>query len=306
MLESRRQKSPSKVGFPWLSRVRKCFTMHKGPVFVGLAFAGLLSGHSVDAGIAWDDGIISERIVRAAISGVERLTSIVGKSSGLPLRADGGGDGGGSDGSGSGDGSSGDGTGDSTSTDSTSTDSTAAPDGSAAAPSSDPTADPNAVTQNADETENALTPEMNAIMSIPTTDPRGGTVTPTTTTTTDDALDDVPVGAPGASGLRGVTPAAAPVDVGIHAVIVSGAMTPWDAIGKVPGVGTVTVTGGIVALGTTPIRGEPPGGGPQPSWLRLVPDLDLLNGSVIPPVVPNVIDVRITRYSIEAVEKPNN
>src|SRR5271165_6444457 len=166
MLESRRQKSPSKVGFPWLSRVRKCFTMHKGPVFVGLAFAGLLSGHSVDAGIAWDDGIISERIVRAAISGVERLTSIVGKSSGMPLRADGGGDGGGSDGSGSGDGSSGDGTGDSTSTGST-----AAPDDPAADPSTDPdnvavapteptdptvpTADPNAVTQNAEETENA-------------------------------------------------------------------------------------------------------------------------------------------------------
>src|SRR5208283_1192956 len=204
MLESRRQKSPRKVGFPWLSRVRKCFTMHKGPVFVGLAFAGLLSGHSVDAGIVWDDGIISERIVRAAISGVERLTSIVGKSGGLPLRADGGGDGDGSDGSGSGDGSSGDGTGDSTSADSTST---AAPDGPAADPSSDPTADPNAVTQNADQTENALTPEMNAIVSIPTTDPRGDAVT-APSTTTDNALDDATAGAPGASGLRGVTPAA--------------------------------------------------------------------------------------------------
>jgi len=146
---------------------------------------------------------------------------------------------------------------------------------------------------------------MNAIVSIPTTDPRGDAVT-APSETTDNALDDATAGVPGASGLRGVTPAAAPVDVGIHAVIVSGAMTPWDAIGKVPGVGMVTVTGGIVALGTTPIRGEPPGGGPQPSWLRLVPDLDLLNGSVIPPVVPNVIDVRITRYSIEAVEKPNN
>jgi hypothetical protein len=89
-------------------------------------------------------------------------------------------------------------------------------------------------------------------------------------------------------------------------VIVSGAQSPWDAIGKVAGVGTVTVTGGIIALGKTPIPGEPPGGGPQPSWLRLVPDLKLLNGSVIPPVVPNVIDIRIVRYSVEAVEKPKN
>src|SRR5208282_4920420 len=249
--------------------------MHKRRVFVGLAFAGLLSGQSVDAGTVWDDGIISGRIVRAGISGVEWLTSLVGKSSGMPLRADGGGDGGGSDGSGSSDGSSGDGTGDSTDTDSTGTDSTAAPDDPAADPSTDPDNVAVAPTEPTDPTDPTnITPELNAIMSIPTTDPRGSAVTPTTTpTTTDDALDDMPIGAPGASGSGGV----APVDVGIHAVIVSGAMTPWDAIGKVPGVGTVTVTGGIVALGTTPIRGEPPGGGPQPSWLRLVPDLNLLN-----------------------------
>ena len=30
-----------------------------------------------------------------------------------------------------------------------------------------------------------------------------------------------------------------------------------------------------------------------PAWLRLIPDLRLLNGSAIPPVVPNVINVRI-------------
>ena len=179
----------------------------------------------------------------------------------------------------------------------------------------DPSTDPNAapVTNVAVATpaaptdptteQNTVTPEMNAIMSIPTTDPRGTDVT--TLTTTDNAAADTADDTPGAGGQGGATPAA-PVDVGINAVIVSGAQSPWDAIGKVPGVGTVTVTGGIVALGTTPLPGEPPGGGPQPPWLRLVSDLKLLDGSVIPPVVPNVIDVRITRYSIEAVEKPNN
>jgi hypothetical protein len=76
-------------------------------------------------------------------------------------------------------------------------------------------------------------------------------------------------------------------------VVVSGAQSPWDAIKKAPGVRNVIVTGGIIGLGTTPIDGEISGGGPQPAWLRLIPDLRLLSGAVIPPVVPNVIDIRI-------------
>ena len=75
-------------------------------------------------------------------------------------------------------------------------------------------------------------------------------------------------------------------NIEIHAVIVSAAQSPWDAIKRAPGVGTITVVGGIVALGKTPIPGEIPGGGPQPDWLRLIPDLRLLNGSMIPPVDP--------------------
>ncbi len=47
----------------------------------------------------------------------------------------------------------------------------------------------------------------------------------------------------------------------------------------------IIVTGGIIALGKTPIPGDIPGGGPQPAWLRLIPDLRLLDGSAIPPVV---------------------
>jgi hypothetical protein len=32
--------------------------------------------------------------------------------------------------------------------------------------------------------------------------------------------------------------------------------------------------------------------------VRIIPDPDLLNGSKIPPLVPNVIDVRITHYEV--------
>jgi hypothetical protein len=67
----------------------------------------------------------------------------------------------------------------------------------------------------------------------------------------------------------------------------------------------VIVTGGIVALGKTPIPGEVPGGGPEPPWLRVIPDLRLLNGSVIPPVVPNIIDIRIMNCPI-SIEQINN
>ena len=236
--------------------MREVFTTSKRRVCVGVVIALILGGQSLKAGIIWDSGIFSENILRTAISGVKGLISLAGRARGLPLRTDGSGDGDGSDGSGSGDGSGGDGTGDSTSTDSTST---AASDDPAADPGADPDAAPttvavpNAPSDPTDPTP-TLTPELNAIMSIPTTDPRGSAATLTPLpTTTDDALDDVPIGAPGASEFGEV----APVDVEIHAVIVSGAMTPWDAIGKVPGVGTVTVTGGIVALGTTPIRGNP-------------------------------------------------
>lgn len=131
-----------------------------------------------------------------------------------------------------------------------------------------------------------------AIMSIPTTDPRGGfDSTPTTN-----------AGTPGSGGtIAPGAPPAAPVDVYISAVIVSAAQSPWDAIKRTPGVRNVIVTGGIIALGKTPIPGEIPGGGPEPMWLRVIPDPRLLNGSVIPPVVPNIIDVRIVNCPIKVV-----
>jgi hypothetical protein len=129
-------------------------------------------------------------------------------------------------------------------------------------------------------------------MSIPTTDPRGG----------EEVSAPVNNGIPGGAAPALGGPGAAPVDVAINAVIVSAAQSPWDAIRRAPGVRNVIITGGIIALGKTPIPGEIPGGGPQPAWLRLIPDLRLLNGSAIPPVVPNVIDVRIMNFPIKIEE----
>jgi hypothetical protein len=88
-------------------------------------------------------------------------------------------------------------------------------------------------------------------------------------------------------------------DVAIHAVIVSGVQSPWDAISKAAGVRDVMLTGGLVALGKAR-AGEPVAGGRPPSFLRIVPDPKLLEGSIIPPVIPNAIDVRIVNYSVTA------
>ena len=160
----------------------------------------------------------------------------------------------------------------------------------------DPTSVTNAITVATQQSEptnvnNAVTPELSAIEDIATTDPRGGEdVSP-------PVNNGIPGGAAPAPALGG--PGAAPVDVAINAVIVSAAQSPWDAIRRAPGVRNVIITGGIIALGKTPIAGEIPGGGPQPAWLRLIPDLRLLNGSAIPPVVPNVIDVRIMNCPIK-------
>jgi hypothetical protein len=79
-------------------------------------------------------------------------------------------------------------------------------------------------------------------------------------------------------------------------------MSPWDAITRAPGVRNVTVVGGIIALGQTPLPGEVlvPGGRPPPRWLRLIPDRRLESGEIFPPVVPNIIDVRILYFPVEA------
>jgi hypothetical protein len=282
-------------------------------------------------------------LLQTAYSRLERLGAVL-MSSEIPFRVDGGGDGG----DGSGDGGSGTGGdssggdsagGDSTGGDSTSGDSAsngaagaaaaaaaATSDDAAAAAATTTTdnADPDAPnteavsvsvavapTDPSDPTteENAVTPELDAIMSIPTTDPRGGAEAGPTV---DNGFPSAAIlqngpegGAPGGGG-PGAGGPTAPVDVAINAVIVSAAQSPWDAIKKTPGVRNVIVTGGIIALGKTPIPGEIPGGGPEPAWLRVIPDPRLLNGSVVPPVVPNIIDIRIMNCPMKVVENPGN
>jgi hypothetical protein len=140
----------------------------------------------------------------------------------------------------------------------------------------------------------------NAIQSEATTDPRGGSGPSSFDNAGAPLAAAGPVG-PGA----GVLPAT-PVDIAINAVIVSAANSPWGAVQRGPGVRNITVTGGIIALGGTPLPGEPPPGSPQPAWLRVIPDPPLLDGSVIPPVVPNLIDIRWLNCPIEVIDNPSS
>ena len=201
-------------------------------------------------------------------------------------------DGGGSDGGGSTDGSSGDSAGaddggDAAATAAAAADEAAAAENAVAAPT-DPTTDPTTVTQDQEETP------LDTIQAIATTDPRGGAV-PSSFDTPAGGLGPVPPGA-------GVgAPPAGPIDITINAVIVSGASSPWYAVQRAPGVRNVTVNGGIIALGKIPLPGEPPPG-PQPNWLYVNPDPQLVNGSVIPPVVPNIIDIRWLNCPIKVIE----
>jgi hypothetical protein len=169
----------------------------------------------------------------------------------------------------------------------------------------DPDEDPPAITVDLAPTTQqndqvAVTPELAAIEDQATTDPRDGSG-PATLAGIGLARDAIVTAIPPG----GFLPSGAPLEnIEIHAVIVSAAQSPWDAIKRAPGIGTITVVGGIVALGKTPIPGEIPGGSPQPDWLRLIPDLRLLNGSMIPPVIPNIMDIRWLNCPIK-VEDPN-
>ena len=78
----------------------------------------------------------------------------------------------------------------------------------------------------------------------------------------------------------------------IHAVIVSNLSDPSQVLS-----GNVNLTGGIVALGPPTPSLKPGRWDPN---VQITPDPDLLNGSKIPPIVPNVIDVRITHYEVTA------
>ena len=102
--------------------------------------------------------------------------------------------------------------------------------------------------------------------------------------------DNPPVVPPPSIG----TPTPAPVTrSSIHAVIISGLSDP----AKVVTSANVTLTGGVVALGKNP---SPPAT-PTTQWstgLRIVPDQALLTGAKIPPLTPNIIDVRIVKHEV--------
>jgi hypothetical protein len=216
-----------------------------------------------------------------------------------PQTQDGGGsgDGGGSTDGGSSDGGSTDGSssdsastddgGDAAATAAAAADEAAAAENAVGAPT-DPTTDPTTVTQDQEESP------LDTIQAQATTDPRGGAV-PSSFDTPGGGLGPVPPSA-GAGA-----PPAGPVDITINAVIVSGASSPWHAVQRAPGVRNVTVNGGIIALGSIPLPREPPPG-PQPDWLYVNPDPQLVNGSVIPPVVPNIIDIRWLNCPIKVIE----
>jgi hypothetical protein len=84
-----------------------------------------------------------------------------------------------------------------------------------------------------------------------------------------------------------------PVVTNIHAVIISGRSDPAKVVSASS---NVTLTGGIVALGKNPgSSGAPSNWAPG---LRIVPDDALLTGKKIPPVTPNIIDVRIVKHEV--------
>jgi hypothetical protein len=80
----------------------------------------------------------------------------------------------------------------------------------------------------------------------------------------------------------------------IHAVVISGLSDPAKVILSP----NVTLTGGIVALG----KNASPRSATS-AWspgLKIIPDYALLTGEKIPPVTPNIIDVRIVRQDVSA------
>jgi hypothetical protein len=92
------------------------------------------------------------------------------------------------------------------------------------------------------------------------------------------------------------TPVAPPTPAtrnNIHAVIISGRSDPTRVVTSA----NVTLTGGVIALGKDP---SPPAK-PTAQWssgLRIVPDEALLTGAKIPPLTPNIIDVRIVKHEV--------
>ena len=249
----------------------------------------------------------------------------------LHPQADGGGDGGGDGGSGSGTGGDGSGTGgdgSGTGGDGTGDGSGSGDTGSAASDSSGSASDSTGPGDNGDpdpgSADNGIGPDAVAPPTDPTdftaidfaaqqafdavANPFGGV--PGTVAPQDGAAgpgtNPVPVlGGSGAASppAPGRSPASVPPSVPgtpsarraqIHAVIVSSLSDPSQVL-----TGNVNLTGGIVALGL-PDSTSPQITGHWDPNVRITPDPELLNGDKIPPLVPNVIDVRIMHHEVSA------
>ncbi len=97
---------------------------------------------------------------------------------------------------------------------------------------------------------------------------------------------------PGVPGIGGPAPPPS-TSTNIHAVIISARSDP----AKIVTSPNVTLVGGVVALGKDPL----PPAAPTNSWstgLRIVPDEALLTGAKIPPLTPNIIDVRVVKHEV--------
>ena len=122
--------------------------------------------------------------------------------------------------------------------------------------------------------------------------PPGGSSTPPTVTQPTPAptvVQSAPASSPNSN-----SPPAPRTRTNIHAVIISALPDPAKVIISP----NVTLTGGIAALG----RDDAPSSAPS-SWspgLQIIPDYGLLTGQKIPPVTPNIIDVRIVRHEVTA------
>ena len=226
--------------------------------------------------------------------------------------ADGGGDGGSDGGSGTGTGGDGsDGGSDSGGSGSDASDSSgSASDSTGPSDNSDPDSDPAPTTDPTDPTA------VNNTMDFATQQAHDAVANPFGSVSDRAPLDNTIANSAGAKSVPGsasepgsqrspgnpgqepnaVPPAAPPAQrrAEIHAVIVSGLADPSQVL-----TGNVHLTGGIVALGSPdPTAPQTPG-----RWdpnVKITPDPELLNGHKIPPLVPNVIDVRIMHHEVSA------
>lgn len=99
---------------------------------------------------------------------------------------------------------------------------------------------------------------------------------------------------------RGLNPNGSNSTSRIHAIIISGYASSEVVLAATT---KTTLVGGVVALG----RASSVQASQFANWSRnltITPDQDLLEGKKIPPITPNIVDIRIRHYSVEATIDP--